>query len=77
MNINASQDDSRRLWCLIEGESDVFPVTVNLRRHVIAELKKFIQRERALDTLKEVGAHALELWKVSAINDLRCEVTSL
>jgi hypothetical protein len=41
----------------------------------IADLKKEIKSERALDTLMYVGPHTLELWKVSAINKSRCEVT--
>ncbi|KAM6493366.1 hypothetical protein JOM56_011500 [Amanita muscaria] len=56
-----SQDGSRRLNCLIEGESIVFPVTLG-RDRVVANLKKEIKMERALDTLKDV--HLLELWKV-------------
>ncbi|KAF8343673.1 hypothetical protein F5887DRAFT_281993 [Amanita rubescens] len=46
-----------RLKCLIEGEVTVFPVTVAMR------LKKSIQKERAPDSLKDVGPHTLELWK--------------
>jgi hypothetical protein len=69
-----SQDGSRRLNCLIEGESIIFPVTVE-RNWVVGDLKKEIKRERALGTLKDVDPHTLELWKVSVINELRCEVT--
>ncbi|KIL57418.1 hypothetical protein M378DRAFT_383479 [Amanita muscaria Koide BX008] len=56
-----SQDSSRSLNCLIEGESIVFPVTLG-RDRVVADLKKEIKKERALDTLKD--AHLLELWNV-------------
>jgi hypothetical protein len=70
------QDGSRRLYCLIEGESIIFLVTIG-RDCVVSELKQEIQRERALDTLKNVDPHILELWKVSAIDESRCEVTLL
>ena len=71
-----SQDGSRRLNCLIEGESIVFPVTAGYDC-VVGELKKKIQEKRTMDTLKGVGPHTLELWKVSAIDESRCEVTRL
>ena len=63
-----SQDGFRRLNCLIKSESIVFLVTVG-RDCVVSELKKEIQKERALDTLKNVGPHTLELWKVSVIDE--------
>ena len=44
---------------------------------VVSELKEEIQGKRALDTLKNVGPHILELWKVSAIDESRSEVTWL
>lgn len=71
-----SNDESRRLRCVIERESVVFTVTVP-RDFEVGDLKKEIQRERALDTLKGVGPHTLELWKVSAVDESRCEVTWL
>ncbi|KIM47458.1 hypothetical protein M413DRAFT_200359 [Hebeloma cylindrosporum] len=55
------QDVSLMLWCLIENESVVFPVEVP-RSFMIGSLKEIIQRKR--DTLKDVGPHILELWKV-------------
>jgi len=67
-----SPDGSSRLNCLIEGESIVFVVTVG-RDCVVSDLKKVIQSKRALDTLKD--RHTLELWKVSAIDESRCELT--
>jgi hypothetical protein len=36
---------------------------------VVSELKEAIKEERALDTLKNVGPHVLELWKVSVIDE--------
>ena len=67
-------DASRQLNCLIEGESIVFEVIAERDCNVSA-LKKKIKSERELDTLKDVGPHTLELWKVSTINQSRCEVT--
>ena len=57
-----------RLKCLIEGEDIVFPVTV-VRDDEVSDLKEKIQSKRALDSLKDVGPHTLELWKVSAIDE--------
>ncbi|KAF8236631.1 hypothetical protein L208DRAFT_1251067, partial [Tricholoma matsutake] len=59
-----SQDGSRKLKCLIEGECIVFSVTVG-RDWDVGELKESVQSKRALDTLKDVGPHTLELWKVN------------
>jgi hypothetical protein len=44
---------------------------------VVSDLKKEIQRERAMGILKDIDPHILELWKVSAIDESRCEVTGL
>ena len=63
-----------RLLCLIEGEDIVFPVTAE-RDDEVSDLKEAIQSKRALDSLKDVGPHILELWKVSAIEEPLCEVT--
>ncbi|KIM72228.1 hypothetical protein PILCRDRAFT_99398 [Piloderma croceum F 1598] len=71
-----SQDGSCRLNCLIEGESIVFVVTTG-HDCAVSNLKEDVQCKQAMDTLKDVGPHTLELWKVSAINELRCEVMSL
>jgi hypothetical protein len=65
-----SQDGSRRLNCLIEGESIIFVVTAG-HDWMVSDLNEDVQRKRAMDTLKNVGAHTLELWKVSAINESR------
>jgi len=59
----SSQDGSRRLNCLIEGESIVFVVTVG-GDCVISDLKERIQGKRALGPLKGVDPHSLKLWKV-------------
>ena len=68
--MSATHVSSYRLRCLIEGESVVFPVDVE-RSIEVGDLKEAIQRKRAPDTLKNVGAHILELWKVSAIHQSR------
>ncbi len=67
---------TRRLNCLIEGEKTVFGVTAACS-HDISELKELIQVKRAQDSLKGVGPHILELWKVSAIDEPLCEMTLL
>jgi hypothetical protein len=69
-------NDSRQLNCLIKGKSIVFLVTVACNC-AVSNLKEAIQRKQALDSLKDVGPHKLELWKVSAIDKSRCEVTWL
>jgi Crinkler effector protein N-terminal domain len=71
----SSQDDSRQLNCLIEGEPIVFVDTVGLNC-TISNLKRRIHMLRAMSTLKDVDPEALQLWKVSAIDKSRCEVTS-
>jgi hypothetical protein len=65
-----------QLNCLIEGEDIVFPVTM-VCNDVVSDLKEFIQNKRALGILKDIDPHTLELWKVSAIDDLLCEMTLL
>ena len=64
-----------KLKCVIEGEYIVFPVTVG-QDCVVSDLKEEIKQEYAV-TFKDVDAHTLELWKVSAIDELLSEVTSL
>ena len=63
-----------QLKCLIEGETIVFPVTAE-RDDEVSSLKKSIQIERALGSLKGIDPHTLELWKVSAIDEPLCEMT--
>ncbi|KIL69383.1 hypothetical protein M378DRAFT_21547 [Amanita muscaria Koide BX008] len=57
-----------RLKCLIEGEDIVFPVTAG--DNEVSDLKEFIQSKRALDSLKDVGPHTLELWKPKDTNPI-------
>lgn len=64
-----TNDKSRELNCLIEGESIVFVVPVG-HDYKVSHLKEAIKGKRAQDTLKDVGPHILELWKVSALEEL-------
>ena len=70
------QDDDWDFNCVIEGENTAFVVTAG-RDTKVSNLKKTIRGEREKSTLAGVDPHNLELWKVSAIDDLRCEVTSI
>jgi len=69
-----SQDGSCKLRCVIENDL-VFIIEVPCRTK-ISDLKAVIQRKRATDLLKDVSPDALELWKVSAIDESRCESSS-
>ena len=71
-----SKGDSYKLNCLIEGEFIVFLVTVE-KDYAVDEFKRVIQDMRQQETLKDVDPPTLELWKVSAIEALQYEVTSL
>ncbi len=64
--LNTSATLRHKLKCLIEGEDTVFSV-IAASNDEVSDLKKSIRSERALDSLKDVGPHTLELWKVSAI----------
>ena len=66
-----------RLNCVIEGEYKILQVTVEHSCWMISYLKEVIQNEAKHGTLKDVDPYTLELWKVSPINDLRFEMTSL
>ena|SRR6266550_1284365 len=74
--LNTSATLRHKLKCLIEGEDTVFSV-IAASNDEISDLKKSIRSERALDSLKDVGPHTLELWKVSTINKPLCEMTLL
>ena len=62
----STQDDSRRLYCLIEGESIIFPVDVE-HNCKVSSLKEAIQSTRKYSILKNVEPHTLRMWKVSGI----------
>ena len=75
-------NDDLRLLCVIEGESESFPIDVkgSLWRNpkfMIGDVKKKIQRKRNEDSLAGVGAHILVLWKVRAIYESQCHVVRL
>jgi len=70
-----SQDGFPWLNCLIENDPFLFPVEGSYCAP-IGVLKEAIQRMRAMDILKDVGPHTLDLWKVSAIDESRREVSS-
>ena len=65
-----------RLKCLIEGEDIVFPVTA-VRDDEVSDLKEQTQSKRDKGSLKDIDPHTLELWKVSAIDELLHEMTLL
>ena len=65
-------DGDLRLLCVIEGESESFPIDVkgSLWRNpkfMVGDLKKKIQEERDKGSLAGVDPHILVLWKVRAI----------
>jgi hypothetical protein len=69
-------DDDLQLLCVIEGESEVFPIDVegSLWRNpkfTVGHLKETIQGKRKNDSLAGVGAHILVLWKVRATEESR------
>lgn len=66
-----------RLNCLIEGEDIAFTINATGDDSNVYDVKKSIQKRRALDTLQDADPHDLELWKVSAIDDPLCEMTWL
>jgi hypothetical protein len=73
---SSPHDATLRLKCLIEGEDIIFPITA-VRDDEVSDLKEAIQSKRALDSLKDVGPHTLELWKVCAIEKPLCEMSFL
>jgi hypothetical protein len=71
-------DDDLQLLCVIEGETEVFPIDVeeSLWRNpkfTVGHLKEKIQEKRKNSSLAGVDAHILVLWKVRAIEDSRCQ----
>ena len=67
-------DDDLRLLCVIEGETEPFPIDIEgpLWRNpkfMVGGLKEKIQEKRKGDSLAGVGAHSLVLWKVRAIEE--------
>ena len=72
-------DDDLLLSCVIEGETESFPIGVKRLswrnpKFTVGYLKKKIQEERKNGPLAGVDAHILELWKVRAIEDSRSRI---
>ena len=57
-------NDTRVLFCLIQGETDPFEVTVSTSKS-ISSLKGVIQEKCKNVALRDVDAADLVLWKVS------------
>jgi hypothetical protein len=57
-------NDTRVLFCLIEGDTNLFEVTVSTGKS-ISFLKEVIQEKRKYGPLRDVDAAGLVLWKVS------------
>ena len=57
-------NDTRVLFCLIEGDTNPFEVTVSTGKS-ISFLKEVIQEKRKNGPLRDVDAADLVLWKVS------------
>jgi len=71
-------DDDLRLLCVIEGETEVFPIDIegpswrNLK-FMVGDLKEKIQEKRKDGSLASVDPHVLVLWKVRAIDESQCQ----
>ena len=57
-------NDTRALFCLIQGDTNIFEVTVSTGKS-ISFLKEVIQKKRKNGALRDVDAADLVLWKVS------------
>jgi len=78
-------DDDLLLFCVIEGETEPFPIGVegpswHNPKFVVGNLKKKIQEERKYDSLAGIDAHSLVLGKVChrrvAISDYMAYLSS-
>ena len=75
-------DDDLLLSCVIEGETESFPIGVKRSswrnpKFTVGYLKKKIQEEGKNDSLAGINAHILELWTVRAIEDSRYNMAYL
>jgi hypothetical protein len=61
-----TQDESRRIYCLIEGDYNVFPVDVK-HNWDVCDLQEAIQKKRKDSILMNVDPFTLEVWKVSTL----------
>ena len=57
-------NDTRVLFCLIQGDTNIFRVTVSTGED-IGVLKEVIQEKRKNNALRDVDAADLVLWTVS------------
>jgi hypothetical protein len=56
-------EDSYCIWCLVEGEAAIFPVTAS-PTIPIGELKDLIKEKGKNRALNDVAAKDLRLWRV-------------
>ena len=71
-------DDDLRLLCVIEGETEMFPIDIEgpswrNPKFMVADLKEEIQKEQKAGSLAGVDAHSLILWKVRALDESLCQ----
>jgi hypothetical protein len=64
-DIYRSNDSSRILWCLVEGESDPFAVTVSAGE-TISQLKKAVHSEKDKGLFRDVNVVNLDLLVLKA-----------
>ena len=57
------QDGTRAVWCLIEGDSNPFEVTVAVTAD-IGDLKELIREKGKSISFRGIDAKDLTLWKV-------------
>ncbi len=57
-------DTVRALWCLVQGDSTPFKVTIRTNND-INDLKKRVHEEGKNGVLRGIDAKDLKLWKVS------------
>ena len=57
------QDGTRAVWCLVEGDSSPFKVTVAVTAD-IGDLKKLVREEGKNASLRGIDAKDLTLWMV-------------
>jgi hypothetical protein len=67
-------DDDLLLFCIIEGETETFMISVERSswcspRFLVGNLKEKIQEQRKHGSLAGIDAHGLVLWKVRAIEE--------
>lgn len=58
-------DAVRELWCLVEGDAEVFVIEVPVD-HYVFKLKRIIHRDGQMGILRNFDPKSLKLWKVSS-----------